>query len=97
MNSCKFHQSYSYTTDFGSKIEFSLSVKGDRLVGVQKTTHPQFPTINSTFDGLIPSKMIELEIELKKSERKNKIKDLVFGGKICVTETNEKCMEVQMN
>ena len=98
MNSIKFHQSYSYTdTKMGIKVEFNLSVVGNRLVGVHKSSHPKFPTVTSIFEGLIPTKMIEREIELKKDERKNRIKDLVFGGKICVTETNDMYMEVPMN
>ena len=98
MNSCKFHQSYTYTdSKMGIKVEFNLSVVNNTLVGVHKSSHPKFPTVTTTFEGMIPNKMIEREIELKRDERKNRIKDLTFGRKICVTDTSDRCVEVPMN
>jgi hypothetical protein len=94
----KFHQSYKYTdTKMGMVIEFNISVVHNRVIGKMKTSHPKYPTVTTVFDGLEPKGMKEIEDGLLEMEKQNLIKGLSFGREMCVTEVNNKCIEIPIN
>jgi hypothetical protein len=81
----------------GATVEMNISIINGNVVGKLKVSHPIFPIVTSLFNGLKPTEMNTLENRLKEDQSKNNIRDLVFGKEMCVSDVNDKCVEVSIN
>lgn len=94
----KFHQSYKYQdTSMGIMVEFTIKIINEKVVGMFKTSHQKFPPVTIMMDGMEPTGLNEIEEQLRKDLEMKKIKDLSFGRQMCVSEINNKCVEIGQN